>query len=157
VGRLFDVSDSELDGMEARAEGPAEPKAYQRIPYSASDSVPIGPGGTVPMPPPGPLPGPAPYPLPPGPGDGSLATGAGKALIFVTTGLVVGAIAGGPWGAGAGVALVGAIRNLARTKATWSSDRAEDRAEAGKSATMAIFGLGLAGMLGYQAYKQKEA
>lgn len=152
---MFNVSDHELDGMEARSKGPAEPVAYSRIPYGADDLAPIGPGGQPPLP--GPLPGPAPMPLPPMPGDGALALGAGKALVYVSAGLVVGALAGGAWGAGAGVALVGALRNLVRTKATWSSDSSEERAEAGKSATMAIFGLGLAGMLGYQAYKQKEA
>ena len=149
---MFEVSDQELDGLEDRAQGGGPARAYQSI---GDDQVPIGPGGV-----PQPTPSPSPMPTPPGPITGRrfpAASGAGKALVFVTLGMVGGAIAGGAWGAGAGVALAGALRNVARVKECWGSPTETDRSEAGKSATMAFFGLGLAAVLGYQAYKAREA
>lgn len=95
-------------------------------------------------------------PIPPSQDDQALTAGAGRALVFVTLGLVGGAIVGGAWGAASGVALVGATRNLVRVKNLWGSPRPDDRSEAGKSATLGIFGLGIAGLLGYQAYKSKS-
>jgi hypothetical protein len=153
---VFNLSDRELDGLESRAK-PAESEGYRPIPMSYGSSPfgdDDGSGSPVPAAVPAAPPLPAPVPLPPAP-DGSVASGAGKALIFVTLGLVVGAVAGGAWGAATGVVGVGAIRNLGRTKALWNSQNPGDRSEAGKSATMGIFGLGIAGMLGYQAYKMK--
>ena len=138
---VFNQSDAYLDELEGIG--------------TSEDDSPPGPGGAPsPMPspmPPGPV-TPLPLPLP---GDRSLVMGAGKALVFVTGGLVLGWIAGGPVGGAAGAVTVGALRNLARTKDCWSSSSPDERAEAGKSLTMGIVGLGLATMLGYQAYKMK--
>lgn len=156
---MFKVSDGELSDMEARASrAEPEPVGFQRIPgYGAEDD---GGGGPPPDPGPAPMPAPsmalAPIPVPPGPSDGAAAAGAGKALLWVTAGLVVGALAGGSMGAAAGVVGVGAARNVLRVRSLWSSPNPSDRSEAGKSATMAIFGIGIAGMLGYHAYQQKQ-
>lgn len=150
--------------MEARAERPA-PQPFQQIPAGLfGDDGGGGDGGgddpgAAPAPQPSPLAppvGPAPAVVPPGPTDNAAASGAGKALLWVTGGLVIGALVGGSMGAAAGVVGVGAARNVVRVKALWNSPNPTDRSEAGKSATMAIFGLGIAGMLGYHAYQNKK-
>lgn len=154
---MFNLSDDDLEGIESRNSRPASGEAFRPPPFGAD------PGGAVPPAGPGPMPipndvTPAPAPavqLAPPPMTSSATSGAGKALLFVTGGLVVGAIAGGAWGAAAGVVGVGAMRNMARVRALWNSPVDAERSEAGKSATMAIFGIGIAGMLGYQAYKAK--
>ena len=92
--------------------------------------------------------------LPP-PGDSALRRGAAKSLLFATAGLVVGGLVAGPLGAAAGVSAVGAVRNTLRAKDGWAHPDPEVRAEAGKSATMAIFGLGITGMLGYYAWQHR--
>jgi hypothetical protein len=97
----------------------------------------------------------APMPVAPGPSDAALRRGAGRALVLTGIGLVGGGLVGGAFGAAAGVVLMGALRNLNRTRTTWSHPDPAERSEAGKSATMGIFGLGVAAMLGYQAYKRQ--
>lgn len=153
---MFDITDKELQGIEAREErrrtGEPEQRAFTRIPgYGFGDDAPSDSGGPVPN-----APALAPVVMPPGPTDGSMAGGAGKALALATVGMVVGAIAAGAWGAACGVTTMGALRNLARTKSLWNSANPADRSEAGKSATMGIFGLGIAGMIGYHAYTIRD-
>ena len=155
---MFNISDRELEGIEAKSSRREEPaRAYMPIPgYGFGDDSSSDP--SMPAAPPVAAPAAMPSPVvvaPPvsAPSSGSVASGAGKALLLVTAGLVAGAIAAGAWGAAAGVATAGAARNLARTKQLWNSPDPNDRSEAGKSATMGIFGLGIAGMIGYHAYK----
>jgi len=62
----------------------------------------------------------------------------------------------GPLGAAAGIVGVGAVRNTVRAKNGWADPDPEVRAEAGKSATMAIFGIGIAGMLSYYAWQHRD-
>ena len=137
---MFSISDATVAGLEAKAGMP-----------------PVG-GSTVGDDPetPGPA---APHPEAPSPpylvaaGDEALRRGAARGLVIVAAGLVVGGLIGGPLGAAAGVVGAGAARNTLRAKEGWGDPDPEVRAEAGKSATMAIFGLGIAGMLIYQAWK----
>lgn len=151
---MFNISDRELDGLEAKdqARQAPEARAYAPIPgYSG-----YGDDSAPPTPPAAPMVPPVALPMAPAPSGGSVAMGAGKALLFATVGLVTGAIAAGAWGAACGVTAAGALRNLARTKSLWSSPNPDDRSEAGKSATMGILGLGIAGMIGYHAYTIRD-
>lgn len=151
---MFEISDQELDGIESGK----VPEARQR--RTASAGMPMagmgGLGEEEGAPSPGPAPTMAPIVRPQAADDSALRRGAGRALAVATVGLVGGALVGGAFGAASGVIAVGAVRNLMRTKETWNHPDPAVRSEAGKSATMAIFGLGIAGMLGYQAYKKKE-
>jgi hypothetical protein len=150
---VFDISDQELDGIETGIPGSL------RRQRPGLGSMPIATGEEDDSAPPAPPPASAPIvpSMAPGPGaDADVRRGAGRALVVVTLGLVGGGLVGGAFGAAAGVVGVGAIRNLLRTKDTWSDSDPAVRVEAGKSATMAIFGLGIAGMLGYHAYKKHE-
>lgn len=146
-GKVFDISDEDLDGIEAKGreeEAPysgfrpiGDPNAPSPVPRAAA--VPVEPGSPV---------------LPP-PGDGALRRGAARGLLLCAGGLLVGGLVGGPYGAGAGVVGAGAIRNILRAKNDWSNPDPEARAEAAKSATMSIFGLGIAAMLGYHAWQDR--
>jgi hypothetical protein len=149
---VFNISDHELDGIEAKAKRPEqEQRAYAPMPgYEGYGGY--GDDTSTATPAPMPAPPPVALPMPAPPSGGSVATGAGSALALATVGLVTGAIAAGAWGAACGVTTVGALRNLWRTKALWNSQNPGDRSEAGKSATMGILGLGIAGMIGYHAY-----
>lgn len=81
--------------------------------------------------------------------DAALRRGAGIGLLWAAAGLVAGAALAGPLGAAAGLSAVGAARNGLRAKRLWTSPVEADRVEAGKSATMAVFGVGIAGVLIY--------
>lgn len=118
--------------------------------------------GAAPMP--DPVPGPS-IPMPssamatmpfPGAPSTSVRMGAAKALVGVTVGMLIGAWVAGPRGAGAGVAVVGTLLNANRARTGWSAADPELRVEAGKSATMAVFGAGIAGMLLYQEWKARN-
>lgn len=82
--------------------------------------------------------------------------GAATALIGATAGLLIGGFVAGPRGAAAGVSLFGALRNANRARKTWTDPNPEIRVEAGKSATMALFGLGITGMLIYHEWKARD-
>jgi hypothetical protein len=134
----------------------------------------VGGGGAEPgaappgaaMPPPTmPASAPAPGPSPAGPiavmppasgGDASLRAGAAKALFGVTVSMLLGAWVAGPRGAAAGVSLFGTFRNANRARKTFTDPNPEVRVEAGKSATMAVFGAGIAGMLLYHEWKARN-
>jgi hypothetical protein len=144
---VFTITDQEMDGLEARTRGEDEPSGQynpmgQPEPGPAPALVPVHPEG--------------PSPVAPPPGDTALRRGAAKGLLWATAGLVAGGLVAGPLGAAAGVVGVGAIRNTLRAKSGWADPDPEIRAEAGKSATMAIFGLGIAGMLGYYAWQRHD-
>jgi len=155
---VFDISDQELDGIEARASGHAgEPVAFRPMGDTVlqTDSGGSGGGGNGTAEPPPMTMAPVPQPLP-SELRRDTALGAGKAMVYVTLGMVVGAVAGGAYGAATGVVAVGALRNLSRVRDLWSSSSPEDRIEAGKSTTLGLFGLGASAFLGYQAYKEKS-
>lgn len=78
---------------------------------------------------------------------------AGIGIVLAGLGAGAGAYFGGAYGAGAGLLLVGAGRNILRAKRTWGSS---DHSEAVKSGTMALFGLGIGGWLAYKAWEGRE-
>lgn len=144
---MFDISDEDLDGIEAKSRTDEEPYQGYR-PFG--DQTPPSPGPRVSVVPVEPV-----SPVLPPPGDGALRRGAARGLLLCAGGLLVGGLVGGAYGAGAGVVGAGAIRNILRAKNDWSNPDPETRTEAAKSATMAIFGLGIAGMLGYHAWQDR--
>ena len=150
---VFSITDQDVDGLETRE----AQRRGEDVSFGTYNPL----GSPEPAPAPGPMPGPAPLPVGPtpmfpAPGDGALRRGAARGLLFASAGLVVGGLVAGPLGAAAGLVSIGAVRNVLRAKNGWAAPDPETRAEAGKSATMAIFGLGIAGMLGYQAWKRHD-
>lgn len=95
-----------------------------------------------------------PRPLAPAASPSSLSAGTG--LLMVVAGTAAGFWLGGPWGAGAGLLLTGAGRNAVRAQQAWGSPDPAQRLEAGKSATMAVFGIGIGGYLSYLAYEARR-
>lgn len=83
-------------------------------------------------------------------------TDAAVGLVWGGLGAIAGAYVLGPLGALAGVIASGAVRNGVRAAQNWKSLSENDRQEATKSATMAVFGTGVAGMLAYAAASKKE-
>lgn len=147
---MFDITDDAIAGLEAKGRREEEPQGYAYTPYGAAEPPSPGPSSPPVVPSPG-------MPIVPGNvGDSALRRGAAKGLLLCTAGLVVGGLVAGPFGAGAGVVGVGALRNIMRAKDGWAAADPEARAEAAKSVTMAIFGLGIAGMLGYQAWQRRD-
>ena len=144
---MFNITDQEMDGLEARSQREDGPTGYDN-PFGQSEP----PG---PLPPLVPVHPESPSPVSPPSGDGALRRGAAHGLLWATGGLIVGGLVAGPLGAAAGVISIGAVRNTLRAKNGWADPNPELRAEAGKSATMAIFGIGIAGMLGYYAWQQR--
>ncbi len=87
--------------------------------------------------------------------DPSIRRGAGLTVIGCGVSALVGAVVRGPLGAAAGVVGFGAARNTMRAKALWTSSLEADRVEAGKSATLAVFGFGATGLLLYHAFSER--
>lgn len=81
--------------------------------------------------------------------------GAGIGLIAATAGTGIGMWLGGPFGAGAGLLLVGAARNTLRATRDWRDPNPIVRQEAGTSAALALFGTLLGGYLGYRVYAKR--
>jgi len=75
---------------------------------------------------------------------------AGLGLIAAAAGACAGAAFGGPLGCVAGLAGVGALRNLYRAQGLGSSDPTE-QGDAAKSLAIALVGAAIAGYLGYKA------
>lgn len=135
---------------------------------AAAEDAPM-PFPMAPMPSSMPEPGPAPPHMPFAPpaatwapgiatvqeSDAAARRGAGIGVLIAAAGAGLGAWAGGWCGAGAGLVLVGALRNAVRAKQLWPSALPVDREEAAKSATMAVFGTALGGYLIYKAYQQQ--
>lgn len=88
--------------------------------------------------------------------DAAAARGAGVALVFAAVGGGIGAALGGAWGLGAGILLVGALRNAVRARQLWGARDESDREEAAKSATMGVVGAAAGGYLAYQAYRKER-
>lgn len=80
-----------------------------------------------------------------------LRTRAGLALIGAAAATAVGAWLGGGYGAGAGLLLYGGGRNALRARAAWIGTP-PDPAGGTRAATLALFGLGVGGYLGYRAF-----
>ncbi len=100
--------------------------------------------------------GPAPIPAPAAAATPNASRRAGVALLFAGVGAGTGALVGGLWGAGSGLFFSGAAMNAFRARQLWSSDYADDRAEAVKSTVMSVVGLGLAAYLGYKANEARR-
>lgn len=151
---MFDLSDEALAEIETRAKGASQRSGGG---FAMPSVAGFGDDQGAPAPDPSPLPAPMPPPGPllPQSDDAALRRGAGRALLFVSGGLAVGWLVGGTFGAAAGVVGAGAIRNALRVREAWNSPSPDERSEAGKSATMAIFGFGIAGMLAYKAYQKR--
>lgn len=83
-------------------------------------------------------------------------TDAAVGLVWAGLGTAAGAWLLGPLGALAGLAAVGSVRNGVRAAQNWKSASQSDRQEATKSATVSLFGAGIAGMLAYTAVSGKN-
>lgn len=116
-------------------------------------------------PPPAPAPAPAALqPLPPLPpqrhvtrrpsGGARAKAGATVVLCAVSTG--VGAALGGYPGAGAGLFLSGAVRNLYRAQAGLSGSDDSSRGEAAKSLTLGVLGLAAGGYFVYRCFRKDK-
>ncbi len=81
---------------------------------------------------------------------------AGLGIIVAAAGACAGAALGGPLGGVAGLASVGALRNLYRSQGLGSSDPVE-QGNAAKSLAIALVGGGIAGYLGYKAFFSKDS
>lgn len=88
--------------------------------------------------------------------DPSIRRGAGVAIIGCGAAALVGGVVRGPLGAIAGVVGFGSVRNTLRAKTLWTSSSPDDRVEAGKSATLAVFGFGATGLLLYHAFSERS-
>ena len=119
------------------------PYVPPNVPLAPTDTAQLVPAATGPQPP---------VPLQPAP---SPRTGAGVGILLAGVATAAGAYVGGAYGAGAGLLLMGATRNLYRVKQLWSG-AATDREEAMKSGTMALFGLGIGGWPAYKAYETRN-
>jgi hypothetical protein len=84
----------------------------------------------------------------------SARTDVGVSMVWLGIGAVAGAAAMGPLGAASGALLVGAARNGYRAYLGWSGADTATRQEATKSATVALFGAGISGMLAFAAMKK---
>lgn len=94
--------------------------------------------------------------VPASPKAASARTDVGVAMIWTGIGLASGAALLGPFGALAGASVVGSVRNGYRAYKDWSSPDPISRQEASKSATVALFGAGIAGMLAFAAVTSKD-
>jgi hypothetical protein len=132
-------------------EQPAAPQQYKQPPPASSSLPPLAPSTTAR----------APQPAPPDAlvvPNGAARRGAGFGLLIAAGGTVGGYyVLGGVKGAGAGLLLAGALRNSLRAWRGWGGPDPVARAEAAKSATMAVFGAAVGGYLGYTAYRGDEA
>lgn len=79
---------------------------------------------------------------------------AGVQLLWTSLALVGGAALGGPWGAVGAVLLTGGVRNLVRARAQWQGQA--QPAEAGRSATIGVVGLGLGAYSFYNAFDNRR-
>jgi hypothetical protein len=149
---VFDIDDASLEELEFGANG-----GDQGTPTMPEPGAPMPPGPAMPMPAQAaPMPGGGALVMPASNGDSSIRMGAAKALVGVTAAMLLGAWVAGPRGAAAGVSLVGTLRNANRARKTFTDPNPEVRVEAGKSATMAVFGLGITGMLLYHEWKARN-
>ncbi len=127
---------------------PADPPAPpQREPPPRPESVPLPP-----------LPSPTARPLAPTRRGAPVAARAkaGLGVLAAAAGAGIGGVLGGPWGAAAGLAGVGTLRNLYRAQGIASSDPVE-QSDAARSVALALVGGAIAAYLGYKAFSTKES
>ena len=100
--------------------------------------------------------GPLVAPVAVAPTDAGMARrNAGLTLIGAALATGAGAWFGGGFGAGAGLLLFGGMRNALRARSAWASSP-PNLAEGTRSATLALFGLGVGGYFGYRAYTRNS-
>jgi len=88
--------------------------------------------------------------------DPRVQEGAGAQLLWVGAAMVGGAALLGPYGAGAAIALAGAVRNGLRARELYRHPAPEARREAGRNLTLTIVGIGLAGIGIYNALERRQ-
>ncbi len=134
---IFDVpAEAELD---------EEQDEYQEQERRASTDAPVRPGAA---------PAPRPAQVAFEATKSSTRTDVGVSMVWLGIGAVAGAAVMGPLGAASGALLVGAARNGYRAYLGWSGSDPATRQEATKSATVALFGAGISGMLAFAAMKK---
>lgn len=86
--------------------------------------------------------------------------GAGWSVLLSGSATVAGACWGGWYGAGAGLLLMGSLRNIQRSgllfQRAGETSAPADRGEAVKSMTMALIGGAAGAYLGYHAYRHRK-
>jgi len=161
-------------------EDQGDPWEFPEVPLAVDEDGnggPPPPSAPLPALPPGPnqepkvyaAEGPPPPPLPPvhtpvvfgegsnlPGGGGNARRSAGITLLTVAAGAGIGALFGGAWGAGAGAFTFAAFRNGWRAKSTWGSTDEAVHAEAVKSMTVSVVGLGIGGYCAYRAHKLRN-
>jgi hypothetical protein len=81
---------------------------------------------------------------------------AGITALLATVAIGTGVAVGGPWGAGAGLLLVGAAANGYRAQKWWSSPEPSEKHEAVVSAVFSAFGIAVGGYMAYKAYEARK-
>lgn len=132
-----------------------EPEPEAEAP-PAEPAPPFTPPPPQPSAPSAPAPAPQPAQRPSLFADPMVRQGAGAQLVWVGVGLVSGAAVLGPWGALAGVSLVGSVRNLFRARQLWGDQQPEMRREAGRNVTVGVVGLGLGLYSVYHALEHRR-
>lgn len=87
--------------------------------------------------------------------SGATVRTAGITALASALALGAGLAIGGPWGAGAGVLLMGTAFNAYRAQKWWGSPDPSEKHEAVVSAVMAAVGLGVGGWMTFRAIKSK--
>ena len=82
---------------------------------------------------------------------------AGLTMVVAGLGVGGGLLLGGPWGAGAGLMLAGALANGYRAQKWWGSSIPSEKHEAVVSATFAVFEVVLGGYFVYKSRGRKAA
>jgi len=82
--------------------------------------------------------------------------GAGFGVLVAGAAIGAGAVLGGWAGAGAGLLLMGALRNGLRAGRLWSAPSTGERGEAAKNASLAVIGVAAGGYLSYRAYQSRK-
>lgn len=93
---------------------------------------------------------------PAGTGGPDAIQSAGIAALLASVGTGVGLAAGGPFGAGAGLMLAGAVNNGYRAQKWWNDADPGKKHEAITSAVFCVFEVVLGGYMSYKAYESRQ-
>jgi hypothetical protein len=88
--------------------------------------------------------------------SGAAVRSAGFTALLVAASVGLGVAAGGPWGAGAGLLLAGAVANGYRAQKWWDSAEASEKHEAVVSGVFAAGATGMGVYMAYKAYQEKQ-